>query len=471
MSNIEQQIINYLSNEIDFVKASVLAKKLNVSNKTIYRSIQNINKGQYLIDSKRGLGFRLNAEVNPIYINNNDKKLQMYSLVIFILFKYPHSVKVFDVMSKFFISDFVISKQIEVINQLISAFNLKISRKKHDLTLKGNEIDVRKCLNYFLLRKAAITNVFTNIKQIFPSISERDKTFIYTQIELIQEELKVEIYEPYNINIFSHLYIMMKRYENYEKVKSVNLDKNYFENKKFYDVASLIIQNIANYINIQIESQEIVLLTEYLRSLRYINNSMDTDYLIDKDSKFFVDFIINNYQFTRAVDKKTLFYELYNHVKPMINRIKYKVTIVNPMLDEIEQTYHKEFIQIKKIINKMDNGFMKNISDDEISFLTIYIVKAMENTVSQKSVYIMCSSGIGTSELIKVKLINEIPNLKVKGTISSFDYVKNKEKFNDADLIISTIAVPNKDNKVLVVSPMLNGLDIKKIRYFLNDQS
>ncbi|WP_230937762.1 hypothetical protein [Pediococcus acidilactici] len=77
----------------------------------------------------------------------------------------------------------------------------------------------------------------------------------------------------------------------------------------------------------------------------------------------------------------------------------------------------------------------------------------------------MCSSGIGTSELLKVKIEKELPNLVIEDVISFRMYEKNKEKWNrKVDLILTTIATNEKvvDKPIVLVNAMFTKID--KIR-------
>ena len=46
----------------------------------------------------------------------------------------------------------------------------------------------------------------------FPDMGNYDRQFLTAQLELIQRSFRTTIPYPYNINIFSHLYVLMKRY-------------------------------------------------------------------------------------------------------------------------------------------------------------------------------------------------------------------------------------------------------------------
>lgn len=482
MADIEKQIIDVLSHEQTYIKSTELAMKLDVSSKTIYRAIKKINEKEKIIESKRGLGYFLRD-----YFDKDESQQEeflndrVYSIGIYILFSQPTSLRFLETANKFYISEPVLTTEIKKINILLKSFSVEISRKKGLLYVAGNEINIRQALNFFLIRKGDLNQNFELVSKVFPSIAKKDKEFLISQIILIQEELKVTVADPYSLNIFSHLYIMMERIRFYPQ-KEENINPNSFEysgDEKFYIVSRSIIGNISQYLGIPINTSEIIFLAQYLQSLRYVSDSYSGNNISGQMSdKYdlhvinFANFIIDNYPLTRTVNKTKLLEDLCAHIKPMLNRIVNKLTIINPLATEIKETYKKQFSFLSKLVNQYTlENYKTKVSDDEIGFLTIYIVRAMEESIQPKKVLLMCSSGIGTAKLIQTKLSKALPNINIIDSISSYSYLNDIEKYNHkADLIVSTVAIPDESEvPIVLVSPLLNELDLRRIRMFLND--
>lgn len=82
--------------------------------------------------------------------------------------------------------------------------------------------------------------------------------------------------DAYNVNIFSHLYILIKRFRRGKKVQykdKINIGSKYHHLKEsnsiFWKVSNDVIHNTADYIHREIPSAEIYYLLEYLISMRY----------------------------------------------------------------------------------------------------------------------------------------------------------------------------------------------------------
>lgn len=51
----------------------------------------------------------------------------------------------------------------------------------------------------------------------------------------------------------------------------------------------------------------------------------------------------------------------------------------------------------------------------------------------------MCSSGVGTSELLKVKVRKAFPELEIVDVLSARKFSKAPEKYQNIDLILTTV--------------------------------
>ncbi|MDT3983151.1 PRD domain-containing protein, partial [Staphylococcus ureilyticus] len=151
--------------------------------------------------------------------------------------------------------------------------------------------------------------------------------------------------------------------------------------------------------------------------------------------------------------------DLMKHIKPMINRIENHILIKNTLLDQIKFEYSEIYSQTSAISKTL----IPNISEDEIGFLTLYFAREIERNPRKIKTLISCTTGIGTSELLRVKIEKNIPEIEVIDVISS-DTI-NSEIIKDIDLVISTVSIKNFDViPVVVVSAMFNKNDQQKLK-------
>lgn len=111
----------------------------------------------------------------------------------------------------------------------------------------------------------------------------------------------------------------------------------------------------------------------------------------------------------------------------------------------------------------------RKITEEEVSYIVIYICAAVEKMKTQKmvcNVILICNSGIGTSQLLKSKLlerfdfniVNIIPKHKLKDQIDG-----------QVDFIISTVYLENEDIPYIKISPQLTDSDFLRMKKMISD--
>ena len=90
------------------------------------------------------------------------------------------------------------------------------------------------------------------------------------------------------------------------------------------------------------------------------------------------------------------------------------------ILQDIKIEYADTFEDVKEATNRIfEEQYGQKLSDDEIGFLTLYFAKYIEQHPRKINVLIMCASGIGTSELLKVKVKKYFPQLNIIDVVSA----------------------------------------------------
>lgn len=456
MSMLENRVLMFLGQQVDFVTAQEISETLGSSTKTVYRSINKLNTTEKVIASQRGRGYRLVKKVAPLTEEQQEVQRSL-DLAIIILTQFPKAVKRWQLTDKLYMSDSTLSRYLSRLSTKLMQFKIQLQRSDGQVRAVGTEVQLRKALNYFLLEETRTKKALDNISDIFPNVSDHDRQFISAQMVLIETELAVQILDPYTINIFSHLYILIqrvrqKRYE--EQFSSTNLAQY---DEKLTHVARKIIDNLGQYLNDFIHPQEVENLLVYLVGLRYDRNLDESK---DDEAHQLVGFIVQNMSLSKYVNRKNLKRGLLGHVRPMIHRITANMSIINPLLNDIKFNYEDVFTDIKKIIQKSSY----TISDDEVGFLTLYVVRAIEDATNYKRVLIMCSTGVGTAQLLQTKVKHAFPDFDIVAVISSKTYQNNSKKYQDIDLVISTVQVSyHTVSPIIQVSALFNEGDKRRV--------
>lgn len=493
MTKSSDKIINALAKYDRFVTSSELARIIGVSTKTVYRSISAINHEYHfpIIRSERGKGFILDYDQ---YLKLNGQSHENSSLMVksplerrnevvtSLLFNAPLAANINDIYEKYYVSAELIRQDLLAIGNVLKKDGLKIERQGNYVAIKGEEQRIRRAINNALVQsKAMNTESINDFASEFEDLSNYDNQFLTTQIDWIQKFLKTTIPYPYNVNIFSHLYVLIKRFRNGEVVKnnSQSCVKDRYrqlreDNSKFWKVSNDVIQNTADYIHRDIPEIESYYLLEYLISMRY-NHDFELDDMFSSEAGKLADYYIRGFHLNFHSPKvKALKSDLISHIRPMYNRLNNQIVIANKLLADIRSEYHDLFDRLKDLSDKAYHNHLLqwNISDDEIGFLTLYFAKYFEETSMRKKVLVMCASGVGTSKLLYAKIHRNFPDLDLVGVTSKNDYENNYAKYANVDVIISTIPVkPRNNEQVILSSAMFNTQDKNRLSRYLNENS
>src|SRR5699024_11055609 len=88
----------------------------------------------------------------------------------------------------------------------------------------------------------------------------------------------------------------------------------------------------------------------------------------------------------------------------------------------------------------------------------------------KKRVLIMCSSGVGTSELLKVKVKKAFPELEIIAVVSARQYQKNQTQFSNIDLILTTVHLTiSSETPMILVNSVFTKQDENRVKEKLGE--
>lgn len=481
-------IILILSNNTEFVTAGELAESLEVSEKTIYRTVKEINNDEKIpleITSEKGKGYKIThinkistpvSEVNDIA--NMTPAQRRNNIMQDLLISSPNERKIPVLYEDFFISDNLIRLDIKLMEKAVAQMNLKLIRNGQLLKIIGKEKNLRKAIGkLFQQNHLYVESLENNIED---NLFDSDiATFVLKQINIIEKRLNSILPYPYNINIFSHIYILVKRYQatdevnfSYDMEISKSEEEEMTEYRSIYNVVREITSNLESFLNKEIPKEEEYFLFQYLISSRF-QGEFEKDLSADKKVLQVVDYYIEktSQYLNFNIESSKLRNNLYHHVKPFLNRLNNGFYVKNPLLDQIKYEYQMIFDAVQNTSVEMSKLFnLSEINEDEIGFITLYFAQYFEENPKYIDVLIVCTSGIGTSELLKSKISQKFKNINIVDVISTKQLYENPDAYRSIDLIISTVKfketvrVPN-----IVISAMLTFDDQDRINNIIED--
>ena len=434
-------IIKILLNSVEPVSSLALSQEIGCSTKTIQNEIKEVNKElkNCEIVSIRGIGYKIEGNIDDIDIKNSD--LYDYDRVEYIIKKIINisstdkdTIKLEDLADSMYVSLSTVKNDLKEVKKILNEYNLKISSKhKQGICIEASEEDIIK----FIINYSNKVDNSLNIKDFL------------------------------NNNIIENLF----------SIKKILLDTLSYENMILTDNE---FKNIVNYISIYLSrnnTNQSDFIKEYIKKYKSKKEkpiSEDEQLLIRKAIKEFCR-DLNIATFINLSHDKVFEECLFNHISNLYKRADLGINQYEITAGEIKLKYPFAF-ELGKIAKKtIEKNLNMEISEDEVENIALHIGGALEriDKRDEKKVYrtiIVCTSGVGTSMLIKSKLENIFKGkLEIIKVIPSYliDYVN----VLDIDFVISTVEVNLENVNVIKVSPMLTDKEIKLIEKYIETEN
>lgn len=434
-------IIKILLNSVEPVSSLALSQEIGCSTKTIQNEIKEVNKElkNCEIVSIRGIGYKIEGNLDDIDIKNSD--LYDYDRVEYIIKKIINisstdkdTIKLEDLADSMYVSLSTVKNDLKEVKKILNEYNLKISSKhKQGICIEASEEDIIK--------------------------------FIINYSNKVDNSLSIKDF--LNNNIIENLF----------SIKKILLDTLSYENMILTDNE---FKNIVNYISIYLSrnnTNQSDFIKEYIKKYKSKKEkpiSEDEQLLIRKAIKEFCRDLNIATSINLSHDK--IFEEcLFNHICNLYKRADLGINQYEITAGEIKLKYPFAF-ELGKIAKKrIEKNLNMEISEDEVENIALHIGGALEriDKRDEKKVYktiIVCTSGVGTSMLIKSKLENIFKGkLEIIKVIPSYliDYIN----VLDIDFVISTVEVNLENVNVIKVSPMLTDKEIKLIEKYIETEN
>ncbi|MCW3779216.1 BglG family transcription antiterminator [Levilactobacillus namurensis] len=490
-ADVNRELVNLLYQQDSYITASKLSIQLNVSPKTVYRAINQINDRvgkPKLIVTAKGKGVEINRQrtmtdevpySNVVDISNGDgfsPSKRRKQIMLRLLYMSPQGMDVRSLYKNFYVSDSVINNDEKVIGTWLERYGLRMHRSHWKLAIVGEELVVRRAISVLTDLTGIIdfNNIFKFSKV---ALNQMDVNFVIDLIRDAEKDLRIEIPYPYDINLFSHVYILINRYRNVGNRGFIGVHpvaESKMPNRKLLECTQIMGRRIEKYAHIKLPATEITYIYEYLNASRITGDDQRADILPQRAIQVAQDYVYMVGEILHmTIHADDIIEDLSNHIRPMLNRLANGIQAKNELLDQVKREYPQILDAVVQASKKISVKYqLENISLDESAFIAIYIARVVEQTKRPLHIVIACTTGIGTAELIRVKVHKTLPNLVVDDVISLNQYMTNRQKYRDIDFIISTIPLKaERDVPVIVVSALFSQRDQNAIRKIINQLS
>lgn len=466
----QKKLLEIFKYSSGFLTAELLAETLQVSKRTIHNDLAALEAQGNLFQKKPGVGIRLqssekNDKTEEDFYSPDYRRNQILKILLF----QEQTITYQSMAEKFMVS---ISSIIADLNYLkkniFQEGTLELVGNEHGTRLVGKEIQWNKTLIVFneYMKKTANLN-FRD--QEYHELLAEFYPFEHIKIcyEIVTNLKSYNIYyvaDYYLENVFHALLALVYRVG---KGYHHNMERNEFFSEQImklmnYVIAKDLLELIEKKTEVHFSNGDIYLFSVYLKANRISFKPANTSY--DEEFARKIREMIDRMSDCSNVNLQQdheLYESLYLHMIPMIHRLKYKIMLKNPMLDEIKSEYRLMFELTWLAVDPFVKELGLKMTEDEVGFLMLYFQNALEKQKKSKRIVVVCPNGLATSTFIANKIRKILPPLDII-ELASLDDIHHFN-YSNIDFIVSTVPLEIQNVTVVIVSMLLNANDLRKI--------
>lgn len=458
------------------VSGKELADIFHVTTRTIRSDIkkfnENINESVANIAHDQ-LGYRLLIKDSQLYheflknylSNSSEGSKYRIKMILHLLLEEDKNIKIDQIAESMYVSRNVISRDIKKIRSDLSKYNLELKHDKSSgIYLVGNELNKRLCIRANKLY--AIDKKNNDQNKIYQICKEVLSNNHYMLSERALNNLVLHIQICFQRNKIGHTIFLDN-----ETLEKITMTPE-------YDIANKLVEILNVKYNYHLPLQETAYIClhicgkQMVRNVNAANHNLVIYQNMYDLSKQILENIEKHFNI-RLSDDIDLLINLSYHLIPMIVRMKYKLWMKNPMLNEIKQYFSIAFLMAEEAAFLLNQKYDVHIPEDEIGYLALHINLSLKKQKDKKetSVLIICAGGIGTSELLKYQIVNSFGNRIKQADVYDLSQV-NEDLANQYDYVFTTVPIQFSLNKpIIFINDILNKKDIYEIENLFEEET
>ncbi|GAA0742613.1 BglG family transcription antiterminator [Clostridium oceanicum] len=501
LSKRQSKIVKELMHLDDYINIKELSEKFSVSSRTIRYDLDKISywlkENNMDLIRKPNKGIKIESNLEAKNLEKKLRGLNPYNRIlskeerqkiIFLKLYNEEKVKIEDIAKELLISKKTCSGDIKNLEKNLEKYSITIEYKnKKGLYLKGNENAIRKII-------VNIINEVLNTNYLLEFIGEKTKyqlkiiSYLSENLKIIDfEDIKIifkildEAMKYMDINLADdayaslaiHILIAIKRMSKKNKMEIDESKIKYLKNKKEYLIGTYISRRIEETFKIDFNENEIANIALHLMGSKLYKEVENLDSIESENLEIEKEIFKINDEMIEIAEKcmglnlkedSQFKNALLLHLKPAVYRLKNNMRIDNPLLEEMKLRYPFVYQVAYKCSKVMEDYLKIEIPESEIGYIAMHLGAVFEKKHSSfqfVKCLVVCTSGIGTSQLLSIRLKKLLPELQIVGVCS----IKDIDRYIDkVQFIISTVDFKNDKVPILKVSPFLNESDLKIIR-------
>ncbi|WP_128821800.1 BglG family transcription antiterminator [Yersinia entomophaga] len=459
-----------------------LAKRFAVSTRTVRADITALNDilehyGARFIHN-RGFGYRLmidDAERFQVLQQQTPKtnltprtaaERVQYLLIRFLTSAF--ALKLEDLADEWFVSRGTLQSDMAEVRERLGSYHLTIEAKpRYGMKLFGTELAIRSCLTDLLFQLHVQDSDNPLLKNVF--LSDAAMPALTDLLHQLLSQYAVRLSDEGEQYLIFYCAVAVKRiaegyplsdFDAEDVDEAVKLASGRLANELQLLAGKEISAAEEAYLRVNIAARRMEI-SEPSTSQPSEINADDEETLVD----YILSYINSHYNYNLQDDKQ-LRIDLLTHIKTMITRVKYQITIPNPLLSNIKQHYPMAYDVTLAAVSSWGKYSPYSLSENEIGYLVLHIGVGLERHYNigyerHPQVMLVCDTGNSTIRMIQAQISRKYPQIVVTRTVSLREY-ENIATIAE-DFIISNARLTEKNRPVVVMSPFPTEYQLEQL--------
>ena len=478
--SLDQRMIKIVELLVSYdrsVTSQEIANSIGISSRTVRETIhQNKSdlklmgieikshfKGGYSIsmEDQYQKNWRTLLEENKSIIPSETEDKMTYIMQRFILEE--NYIKLDDLCDELWVSRSTMNRLFKEVRKKFALYHLIVTSKpSYGLKLEGNEIDKRICFVHNCIQKRE-----SSLERFMDEyhIDQQNCQYIKKVVLKYLEKYNYKLTDIGFQNLIIHLIVAIKRIEEKQTITTYPIQVANVGIE--FLLASDIVEELQSHFSITFPSEEIeyVRIHLYGKKLTQIDEepaqiSHEMEQMIQKINQQIS--IKLEYNFNEDFELFTL---LALHMMPLMVRIQYGLDMPNPIIKDIKLKMAEAYECAVIASQVIQEEYHKPIAEGELGYLALHYSMAIERLhekTQMKNFVSVCSSGMGTSSLLKQRLMKKF---HIKDSCIKVYDAQSVQFLNlsDIDYIISTVKLNLKlDKPVIYMDNIFDDIELQE---------
>ena len=449
--------------------AADIATTIGISDKTVRKRLAEVNEllsseglGSLDVRPKAGVALHVNAAQNEkirrlIAKNNNgivtgnpERMAQALQIILRSIKTRP--VTVSKVADELFLSAPTAAKELKDCFAWLSGFHITAhSVRNRGIEVKCSETEYRMAVREFVLNLSAQSDPVNSLAYLYPHLNVR---LIRDCIADVENEWHFSFTDNSFLEILTQ--VCIATFENIIGDHSLKLDLNGDDLEQYneYNFAAKIYSKVNERLQLENRKNEVLYLTIQILCSQVVSLSGDdpSQMVREYDQKLrkFVEQTIAVVSGVINIDlthDEGLYSGLMNHISALLFRLKYG----QPLDATVSSYVRKEFPTTLRvswlILTLFEDYFHFSISDDELSYIALYIQSAIDSNSRPIHALLVTNQNMGVTRLMHDRIIRNNRQIESLKDVTLHEFVV--ARWPKMDLILSTADLGISDQRIL----------------------